>query len=325
MEFSKADPSLSRALQLHLKGDWGQAHMHRVCGWLSQEIYDRTGANTKIAIWTGRGAADAPLAVQNAEVDIAISTPAFFMKAAVEGKGPFEGKACPDIRALGVIPQTDKLIMAVRADHGVRSYADLREKKPPLSIATGEDDGVSIIGFAAREMMTQSGVSREELASWGGRYVEYARPSACISAVARGETDAVIFEAIMTERWRKLAESIDLAFLPLEIETQQAMAKLYDWPTVQLPAGYFRGLDEDIPVLEFSDFLVMCRSDLPEDVAYLLAWCLCERRELLERQYRHIPVERSPITYPLEPAKIANSSVEHHPGARRYYKDAGLI
>jgi hypothetical protein len=79
------------------------------------------------------------------------------------------------------------------------------------------------------------------------------------------------------------------------------------------------------PTLDFSDFLMIARSDLPEDIAHMIAWCLCEKRAVLERMYRHIPPERSPVTYPLEPKKIATTSINLHPGAARYYREAKLI
>jgi TRAP-type uncharacterized transport system substrate-binding protein len=52
---------------------------------------------------------------------------------------------------------------------------------------------------------------------------------------------------------------------------------------------------------------------------------MCERREAIERQYAHIPPHRSPVTYPLDPVKIAQTSIPLHPGAERYYRDAGVL
>jgi uncharacterized protein len=67
------------------------------------------------------------------------------------------------------------------------------------------------------------------------------------------------------------------------------------------------------------------RADLPEEVAYLLAWCLGEQRARLERYYRHLPSERSPVTYPLDPAKMARTPIPLHPGAERYYREYGYL
>jgi hypothetical protein len=43
MPYTVAEPRLKRSITIQLKGDWGQANLHRICGWLSQEILGRTG------------------------------------------------------------------------------------------------------------------------------------------------------------------------------------------------------------------------------------------------------------------------------------------
>ena len=53
------EPRLHRSITLHFMGDWGQANLHRVCGWLAQEVGDRSGAHSRFAIWNGRGGVDA--------------------------------------------------------------------------------------------------------------------------------------------------------------------------------------------------------------------------------------------------------------------------
>ena len=80
-----------------------------------------------------------------------------------------------------------------------------------------------------------------------------------------------------------------------------------------------------MPAVDFSDFVVLVRDDLSEDIAHLLTWCIVETREKLERQFRHLPPRRSPVTYPLVPREMAKTAVPLHRGAERYYRDAGLL
>jgi uncharacterized protein len=47
---------------------------------------------------------------------------------------------------------------------------------------------------------------------------------------------------------------------------------------------------------------------------------LGETRHLIESQYWHLPPERSPITYPLDPTAMGRSPIPLHPGAARYYE-----
>jgi len=67
----------------------------------------------------------------------------------------------------------------------------------------------------------------------------------------------------------------------------------------------------------------LCKED---DIAELLAFCIAETSEALEVQYRHIPPDRSPVTYPLVAAEMVNrTAIPLHPAAARYYSSKGYI
>jgi TRAP-type uncharacterized transport system substrate-binding protein len=318
--FGVNEPRIERRLTLQFQGDWGQANLHRICGWLAQEVLERTGEGTRIGIWTGRGGADAVRALKAGIVDLSLLVPAYFTRMAVNGTGLFEGEAYPGLRALGTFPQTDRLIVAVAAEHGVTTMADLRERCPALRIATSPNDGVNAIGFTVDAVLVAHGLSRELLEQRGCTFLVHERPHPCLAWLRDGVADAVIQEAIMTPAWWDAAEARNLSFVPLE---DDALSRLEadGFPPASVPAGYLRGLDVDLLTLDYSDFIMLCRDDLPDDVASLLAWCMIETRSNLERQYRHLPPERSAITYPIDPVKVATVSIALHPGAARCYEE----
>jgi uncharacterized protein len=96
-------------------------------------------------------------------------------------------------------------------------------------------------------------------------------------------------------------------------------------PARTVPAGYWKGFDQDTATLDFVDFIVVVREDMAGEVAYLLAWCLTEKRAGLQSLYAHIPPERSPLSYPLVPGKMAIAPLALHVGARRYFESAGHL
>lgn len=313
-------PRLDRDVEVHFKGDWGQANIHRICGWLAQEVGDRNGPGSRFAIWNGRGGTDAVRALAAREVDVAVATPAAFAAMAVRGCGPYAGESHPELRALGTVPQKDRLVLAIGAEHGIRSFDDLRQKRPPLRIATSPDDGVNHVGLAAQAVMAAHGVPRTRFESWGGRYLEDERPFPCQAWLLDGSADAILHEAIMTPGWRKAAEARPLTFVPMEDDALASLEEEFGWPRAILGAGYLRGVDRDLPTLDFSDFVLLVREEMDEELAYLLAWCMGETRDALEVQYRHLPPERSPVTYPLDPKTMGRTPVALHPGAARYYE-----
>ena len=313
---------LSRSVTLQFMGDWGQANLHRVCGWLAQEMGDRSGPHSRFAIWNGRGGVDAVKAVGRGNVDVALATPAAFARMALDGRGPYKAEPLPLLRALGTVPQLDRLVLAIDASENIQSFEDLRQQRPALRIATSPNDGVNHVGLAAHTILDHAGISVE---GWGGRFLEAERPNTCIELIMRDEANAVFHEAIMTPWWRELVEARDVRFVPIESAVLDRLEGELGWPRAILPAGYFRNLERPLETLDFSDFVLIVRADMPDDIAELLAFCIAETSDALERQYRHIPPERSPVTYPLTPAGLAKTAIPLHPAEARYYASKGYI
>ncbi|MFC9502782.1 TAXI family TRAP transporter solute-binding subunit [Streptomyces sp. NPDC057002] len=307
------EPKIDRSLTLHLRGDWGSANLHRVCGWIAQELADRCGPHTRIATWNSRGFSDAVRAVGRGEVQVAVATPAAFVTAALDGRGVYADEFFPDLRALGVVPQRDRLVVAVHKDLGVSTFAQLREHKPALRLATSVHDGVNHVGLAAHEVLTRSGV---DITGWSGELLEDERPFESLDHVKEGRANAIVHEAIMLPAWQEFGR--DMNFLEVEDGVLDGLHDDFGWPASVVDDGYFPGRSA-FKTLDFSDFLVLTRADLADDVAYAIAWVLGETRHIIEGQYRHLAPERSPITYPLDPVTMGKAPIPLHPGAARYY------
>ena len=129
----------------------------------------------------------------------------------------------------------------------------------------------------------------------------------------------------MTPYWRFLARDKPLNFIPFEKETLTGLRTKYGWQTNVLPANALNGLNFDLEAIDWSDWISIVRPDFPDDVAYVMAWVACNTQDVIERQYRHISPQFSPLTYPIDPKKVAKTAIPLHPGAARYYKEAGFI
>lgn len=317
-----AAPCLERPVTLTFQGDWGQANMHRICGWLSQEIGDRSPDGSRFGVWSGRGGTDAVAAVVDGVVDIAITTPtaaASLLTAPTGRLGHPEGHR---VRALGTLPQRDRLVVCVDAALGVENIEDLASVDRPLTVATSPDDGINLIGYAAHELLRASGIPPEQILHAGGRFTDDERPFPAIAAFARGEADVLIHEAIMMPAWQRVADTRPVRYLPIGADAARSFASA-DWGSAMVPQGFLPSLHQDLETLDFSDFLLLCRDDLTDDVAALAAWCMVATRKALEVQYQHIPPDRSPLTYPLQPVAVATAPIEIHPAAAAMYAEVG--
>lgn len=322
-------PTIDRSVVLQLMGDWGYANLHRACGWIGSQVVLRSGPGSRFGIWSGDGWMVNVRAVADRTVDAALITPACLGRLAVDGRGPFDGKPLSHLRALGVLPQFDRLVFAVRSDFKVRSFAELRAKRPPLRISIPGTVEGDLVAYAAQLMLDAEGVSESELESWGGRHVtfaglpvyagEHTSPFAYVGRVRKGEADAVIFEAMMLPDWQELAVNPGLNFLPGEDAVLARIEAETGWPRATVPAGYYPGQSQAFETLDFADFLLICRDDMPDDLAHLIAYCMGETRHILERQYLHVAPERAGITYPLDPVRMGQVPIALHSGAERYF------
>lgn len=302
------EPKIKRSHTVQLKGDLGGGELHRIAGWLSREIARRSGPFTRIAIWNGRGHVDNVRAIGRGEVDIALVAPASFALMAVAGGGPYAREAYPDLLAIGQIPAADRLLFAVSAGTGVRTFKDLREDKPPLRIATAPNDGVHHVGMGVAYVLERSGASRQAIEGWGGRFIEFDDARSCTEAVLNGDADAVFQAGSADPGWAKLATERSMNFLPVETEVGGQLEKV-GWPRAAVAKGTLRGIAEDLSTMDFSDVLLVCRKDLPDDVAYLASWCLVETHDREK----------------LDPKRVASTVLPLHQWARAFYESVGAV
>ncbi len=320
-----SEPKLDRDIILQMMGDWGIANLHRICGWLAAEMGFRSGRGSRFATWNGRGGTDAFEAVLSGKVDTSFFVPAQFARTVVEGKGIYSNEDIGRLRAIATLPQDDKLVFAIQSKYGINSLDDLRRKKPALTVALAFDDGENMVGFATNRLLEAADIPRKTLENWGCTFLEGEAPWDTIPLAVEGKADAVIFEAIMTPYWKELQANHEMTFIPIDDNVLVALERDYGWPRGTISQDRFAGLGGPFETLDFSDFLLMCRDDLDDDIAHLMAWCICETTSTIERQYKHLEPKDSPLTYPLDPTKMCRTSIALHPGAERYYREAKLL
>jgi hypothetical protein len=313
-------------IDLKIVGDWGNANFHVICGWIAANVRWRSAPGSSFWIKTGTGYRDNVDAIAKGEVDLGITTPFdVTLEWARAGKHFFAGTPYPHLRTLGYLPQDDRLVLAVRADTGLASFEDIRTRKYPLKIATTCHDPDNLMTWVIDLILRQHGIDPDDIVKWGGAWLEHDHPRKCLPQAIRGEADAVFNEGIMVPQWYELVEKVPMRFIPMERAVLDALAKDYGLRPAVLPKGRLTA-DRDIACLDWSHWVVTVREDMDADLAYRITSVMVEERAELESRYRHLPVERSPMTYPIDPATMWKGvGAPLHPGAERYYREHGYM
>ena len=232
--------------------------------------------------------------------DYVFTTPPVLVRLAQGGKAMFEGKSDPsfdDIRALFPIPSLT-MHFVTRADAGINSFADLEGK----TILLGKGS------FGAREgekYLTLFGLEgKVELAE-----VEL---SNAVPALKNGQIDAFVTAgSYPAPNVIEAAASTGVTVLSLSDE-QIAETKR---TRLVIPAGTYAGQDSDIittslPVVAYTT------TKMDEETAYQLTKTYWEGKASMG--------EAAPWWNGVDEGLMGNIDGKIHPGAIRYYKEAGM-
>jgi TRAP transporter TAXI family solute receptor len=242
--------------------------------------------------------------LQQGRVDLAF-TLADTLAEAVAGTGPFAAEGAVDARAIAVL-YTNYTHLVVRADSGIENVADLRGRVVAIGAPGSGTELIADRILQAAGLNSRVDVTRHALGA-----------SEATGALKDGKVDAVFWSGgLPTPAFQDLAATPGLAlrFLP-QGDLVPALTETYGpglYRAVQLPAGTYRGLDQDIAVVGVSNVLV-ASARLAPDLVEQLTRVLFEARATLEAAHpeaRHLAVPDGPDSAP----------TAFHEGARRYFE-----
>jgi TRAP-type uncharacterized transport system substrate-binding protein len=256
--------------------------------------------------------------VVSRDVDVAIVNPSVVLTLAYRGTGPYS-KALP-VRAISVIPSRDWLGFAVTESSGLTSLNEIKAKRFPLrvSVRAQRDHSVHLV---VDQVLKVHGFSLSDLETWGGKVIyDEGLPAdpQRLGRVKAGEVDAIFDEAVT--RFVPLAVPQGMRFLPIE-EPERSKLATMGMRTEPMPRQTFPMLPADVPAVDFSGFPVFTHADTPESLVYDFSRALDARKsQIAYQQPGPLPTDVMCKDTPDGPL-----DVPLHPGAERYWREAGYI
>ncbi len=256
---------------------------------------------------TGASKANIQL-VQVEEADMAV-VQNDVMYYAYTGTDLFTGEQTTDFAAVAVLYPELCQIIATK-DSGIKTVADLKGKR----VSVG--DAGSGVEFNAKQILAAYGIDmsadiQKQNLGFG--------PSA--DALKDGKIDAFFCVAgIPTTAITDLAMNNEITVVAVEDEKYEALAKQYGFYTQQIvPADTYSGMTEDVKTVAVMATYIVDK-DLPEDVVYDITKAIFENKEAIAAAHvkgTELDVNKAIDGIPAE--------VPLHPGAKKYYKEVGVI
>jgi TRAP-type uncharacterized transport system substrate-binding protein len=126
--------------------------------------------------------------------------------------------------------------------------------------------------------------------------------------------------------WHLFSEERPMRLLPIDPTVLEELSRSYGIRRVDIAEGEYPGIEGHGSAMDWAGWILMTRAELPENVAYLIAQVMAEDHQSFDAQYARYPVAQSPLHYPIVPADLGRTSpLPLHPGATRFYREAGLL
>ncbi|WP_206455191.1 TAXI family TRAP transporter solute-binding subunit [Aurantimonas marina] len=227
------------------------------------------------------------------------------VKAAAEGNADagFQ-QPVEKLRAIAAIYPNYVQIVASK-DSGITDLAGLKGKALSVGApASGTE-------LNARAIFSAAGMSYEDLGK-----TEYLPFAESVELIKNRQLDATLQSAgLGVASIRDLASSLPITVVAVPADIAEKLGAPFQ--AAEIPAGTYDGQTEAVPTLAITNILVTS-SDVDEELVYQMT------KQLIENLPELVAAHNAAKS--IDPAKAAkNLPVALHPGAERYYKEAGLL
>lgn len=200
---------------------------------------------------------------------------------------------------------------------GFTSFEEVVEAKYPIRLVTKAVGSFGEMGTG--ELLDCYGISYEDIESWGGT-VTHVDPTQMADLLKEGQADVSIDTLSLGQAsFTELCLTTTMHVIPLGEEVIAAMNEI-GYPTDVIKGGSWGGNDEDVKTVSAVEVIV-CRTDLPDAVAYAWAKALCEDMDEIAEL---VPAFAETFD-PALAGDILYTGCPLHPGAEQYYREAGYL
>ncbi|MDY3280819.1 TAXI family TRAP transporter solute-binding subunit [Dysosmobacter sp.] len=258
----------------------------------------------KVNVETSKGSPANCVNIQSGEVQLA-TIAGDTAAQAVKGEGKFEGQACSDLRAICAVYTSLSNWIALKSS-GLTMVNELGGKNVAIGPEASTTEIAGLAGLAA------AGVEPAEKVNLG--------LGDGANEVGDGVRDASHgFAGIPIGGQLSVAQTKDCVFLGYtDAELDKVVEANPSYYKTVIPAGTYPGQDADVPTFGVK-CLIVANASLDDDTAYAFA-------EALATHVSDLVAGHASMKSMEDPSFICNDlPIELHPGAAKYYQEAGML
>ncbi|WP_210468041.1 TAXI family TRAP transporter solute-binding subunit [Sporosarcina sp. 6E9] len=234
--------------------------------------------------------------------------------AAYSGAEPYD-QPYEDIRAISVVIPGNYYQFIARADTPYDTFDDIVQRKMPVRLAVDQIGSAGEI--ITRNILQEYNVTYDDIISWGGS-VDHLSDSKTFELMADKRIDATgDAVSVPSSGLIEASTTIDLKMLSFNKELMQAVSDNLGMEIGKIKAGSYDFLQDDIDTL-FTPAILIVHKDVSEDEVYQVTKSIYENFDYLatvHEEFKNLTAVNM----------MDVGQVPLHPGAEKFFKDAGLI
>ena len=274
-----------------------------VVGGALGETLSEHGPGWEVTSEATKGSQENIRRLDRGELDIALSNAAITYFA-VRGEGSWE-KPYP-LRAVMTLAPNVALFITPESS-GVRAIADLRDKRAVVGPA-----GAGWEAFVSR-IVEAHGLTYDEFTPLNNTQ------AGAVDMLADGSAAAAFLGgAVPTASIVQASTSQDILLIPFDEDAKKNLVAEYPFFYEHtIPAGTYRGQDEDFHGLDVGSMHLVTSAAADEELVYQITKTIYENREAVAAIH--------PAGKAINPENVVrDTGVEFHPGAIRYFREIGI-
>ncbi len=275
-----------------------------VGGALAEVLNAHPGAaNWQVTAEATKGTQENLRRLDSGELDFALANAAISYFA-VRGEGAWD-KEYPVRVVMTLAPNVALFIAPAKGD--VATIADLRGKRVVLGPAGAG------FGYFLEPILAAHGLTYDDMSPLN------ATQAGAVDLLADGSAAAAFLGgAVPTASITQASSLRDITYVPFDREAVERLVTDYPFfDRATIPAGTYRGLDEDFSGLNVGSMHLVTSATVDEELVYQVTKTIYENRAEV--------VERHPAGKAINPnVVVRNTGTEFHPGAIRFYREIGI-
>ncbi|HEX6320051.1 MAG TPA: TAXI family TRAP transporter solute-binding subunit [Burkholderiales bacterium] len=264
------------------------------------------------------------LAIANKQADFTATATGTEIKLALDGEFPFKESLKGKFSYVMQLYDNQFIHFLMTKEwadrNGIKSWSDIAAKKPRMRLAINRPDNPQTTIGGPYEVMKAHGFTINDIEKWGGSFV-LGNSSIGLAAITDGKADVFMNARNVGDSLIKdIAGKRDLMWIDGEQATVQKAADTFNFKADMVPAGTYDFMKKPYPTVRMWVSL-LAGSHVPDEVVYKYV------KALAENESRVQSIGGSLKSSPFTRAKMVNNpaNLPFHPGALRYYKEAGLV